>query len=140
MGVIIASVGNSNTLSLSHFIQCARAELLIARKPEVHSKCFNGKILFRDLTLQILNFTYKIFPISCTVMFSVVFFCENSLKINVHHMGKNFNAVRFGKIRFGIWRVTFLKKKKKKKKIFYHLKTLGWPCGFYAVDDLPRAH
>ena len=50
-------------------------------------------------------------------------------------MGKNFN-IRFGKIRFGIWKVTFLEKV---SFYFYHLKTLGWTCGFCAVDDLPRA-
>ena len=52
LGVIIASVENSN--SLSHL--SARAELLIARMPDVHPKVFNGKTFFRDLTFQILNF------------------------------------------------------------------------------------
>ena len=26
------------------------------------------------------------------------------------------------------------------KFFFYHLKTLGWTCGFCAVDDLPLTH
>ena len=48
-------------------------------------------------------------------------------------MGKRFN-IRFGKIRFGIWKEVFY------YYYFYHLKTLGWTCSFCAVDDLPRAH
>ena len=54
-------------------------------------------------------------------------------------MVKMFN-IRFGKIRFGFWRVTFLKVFIYFFFFFYHLKTLGWTCDFCAVDDLPRAH
>ena len=81
------------------------------------------------------------FPISCKVTFSVLFFVlfkavKTVSKLTLHHMGNMFN-IRNGKIRFGFWRVTFLK-------VFsfysYHLKTLEWTCSFCAVDDLPRAH
>ena len=44
--------------------------------------------------------------------------------------------IRVGKIKFGIWTITFLRI----FILFYHLKTLGGTCGFYAVDDLPLAH
>ena len=47
-------------------------------------------------------------------------------------MGKIFIS-QLTKIKFIIWRVTFLKN-------FYHLKILGRPSGFRATDDLPRAH
>ena len=66
------------------------------------------------------------FSISSKVMFSVLF---------VLLMGKMFN-IRVGKIRFGIWRVTFLRI----FILFNHLKTLGCTCDFCAVDGLPRAH
>ena len=66
------------------------------------------------------------FPISSKVVFSVLF---------VLLMGKMLN-IRVGKIRFGIWRVTFLRI----FILFYHLKTLGCTYDFCAVDDLPRAH
>ena len=70
------------------------------------------------------------------LLFFVLFEAEKTVsKITLHHMGKMFN-IRFGKIRFSFWRVTFLKS----YFYFYHLKTLGWICGFYAVDDLPRAY
>ena len=75
------------------------------------------------------------FPISCKVTLSVLFFvlfkAEKSVsKLTLHHMGK----IRFGKIRFGFWRVTFFKSFY--FFYFYHLKTMGWTAG----DDLPRAH
>ena len=38
--------------------QWARDKLSIARKLEVHSKIFNGKKLFKNITLQILNFIF----------------------------------------------------------------------------------
>ena len=79
------------------------------------------------------------FPISSKVMFSVLFVLFKAeitvSKLTLHLMGKMFN-IRVGKIRFGIWRVTFLRI----FILFYHLKTLGRTCGFCAVDDLPRAH
>ena len=61
---------------------------------EIHPKVFNGKRLFRDLTLQILKLTNKMFPILCKIMFSVVFFlvlfkAEKTLKINITPYGEN---------------------------------------------------
>ena len=51
------------------------------------------------------------FPISCKVTFSVLscmFKAEKTVsKLTLQHTGKLFN-IRFGKIRFGIWRVSFL--------------------------------
>ena len=90
---------------------------LIAQKPEVHPKIFNGKTLFRDLTPQILNFVLVNQLIKCFqycvklrfLFFFVLFKAEKTVsKLTLHHMGKIFD-IRFGKIRFGIWRVTFLK-------------------------------
>ena len=77
------------------------------------------------------------FPLSSKVTFSVLFalFKAEITVSKLHLMEEKFN-IRVGKIRFGIWRVTFLR-------IFisfYHLKTLGCTCGFCAVDDLLRAH
>ena len=78
------------------------------------------------------------FPISSKVTFSVLFVLLKAeitvSNLTLHLMGKMFN-IRVGKIRFGIWRVTFLRI----FILFYHLKTLGCTCGFCAVDDLPRA-
>ena len=79
----------------------------------VHPRVFNGKTRFRDLTLQILKLTNKMFPISCKVTLNLFFFvlfkAEKTVsKLTLHHMGKLFN-IRFGKVRFGIWRVTLLK-------------------------------
>ena len=102
--------------TLSHL--SARAEL-IARKPEVHPKVFNGKTLFRDLTLKILNFVLVSRLIKCfqyrvklrfLFFYFVLFKAEKTVsKLILHHMGKLFN-IRFGKIRFGIWgEVTFFK-------------------------------
>ena len=54
------------------------------------------------------------FPISWKVTFPVCLFFvlfnakKTVSKLTLHHMGKIFN-IRFGKIRFGIWRVTVLK-------------------------------
>ena len=83
--------------------------------------------------------TNKMFPISSKVMFSVLFVLFKAeitvSKLTLHLMGKMFN-IRGGKIRFGIWRVTFLSI----FILFYHLKTLGCTCDFCAVDDKPRAH
>ena len=79
------------------------------------------------------------FLISSKVTFSVLFVLFKAeitvSKLTLHLMGKMFN-IRVGKIRFGIWRVTFLRI----FILFYHLKTLECTCGFCAVDDLPRAH
>ena len=51
------------------------------------------------------------FPISCKVTFSVLFFvlfkAEKTVS-KLHHMGKMFN-IRFGKTRFGFWRGIFFK-------------------------------
>ena len=79
------------------------------------------------------------FPISSKVTFSVLFVLFKSeitvSKITLHLMGKMF-SIQVGKIRFGIWRVTFFLRI---FILFYHLKTLGCTCGFCAVDDLPSA-
>ena len=68
--------------------------------PPQDFKCFLGKL------------TNKMFPISYKVTFSVLFCIvkaeKTPLRLTLHYMGKIFN-IRFGKIRFGIWRVTFLK-------------------------------
>ena len=48
--------------SLSHLelksvkSQCARGKSSLAFKPKSIQKCFNGKKLFKNVTLQILNF------------------------------------------------------------------------------------
>ena len=48
--------------------------------------------------------------------------------LTLHHMRKIFIS-KFTKIKFKIWRVTFLKK-------IYCLKILGWTSGFRTIDDL----
>ena len=54
------------------------------------------------------------FAILCKVTFSVLFYFvlfkaeKTASRLTLFHMGEMFN-IRFGKIRFGIWRVTFLK-------------------------------
>ena len=57
---------------------------------------------------------------------------KTETKTTLHHMG-NFFISSLTKIKFKIWRVTFLKR-------FLTLKYLGWASGFCAIDDLPCAH
>ena len=45
-----------NILLNSVSSQCARGKSSLASKPEVHPQFFNGKALFKNVILQILNF------------------------------------------------------------------------------------
>ena len=50
----LTSISKSNLNCVSS--QCACGKLFIALKPEGHLKIFKGKKLFKNVTLQILNF------------------------------------------------------------------------------------
>ena len=78
------------------------------------------------------------FAISSTVTYSVLFVLFKAeitaSKLILHLMGKMVN-IRVGKIRFGIWRVTFLRS----FILFLPFENFGMYLRFCAVDDVSRA-
>ena len=77
--------------------QCARVKSSISRKPEDHPKILSGKKLFKYGVM--LNF------LCFFVLFNAV---KTDTKLTLHHIGKKI-IIQLIKIKFKIWRVTFLK-------------------------------